>query len=135
MKKMLILAMLICAILGLTGIAQAQAPSRQSVTMTAGSGTLTYSAGIQNPAFNMFKVTAVIIPSALTTGGTNAIPTTNKVYAVNGTVTNLLGTITPTAGANVLMITNQWWNFIGDKLLITSSDTNTFIASPIIEEK
>jgi len=135
MKKMLLITMMIAAILSLIGIANAEAPSRQSVTMTAGSGTLTYSAGIQNPAFNMFKVTAVIIPSALTTGGTNAIPTTNSVYAVNGSVTNLLGTIVPTATANVLLITNQWWNFIGDKLLIRSSDTNAFIASPIIEEK
>jgi hypothetical protein len=133
---MLAMTLLLLAVLFALSInVFAQAPSRQSVTMTAGSGTLTYSAGIQNPAFNMFKVTAVIIPSALTTGGTNAIPTTNKVFAVNGTVTNLLGTITPTAGANVLMITNQWWNFTGDKLIITSSDTNTITAAAIIEEK
>jgi len=134
MKKMLSTLMLLLAfVVALTAFAEA--PSRQSVTMTAGSGTLTYSAGLQNPAFNMFKVTAVIIPSALTTGGTNAIPTTNHVYAVNGSVTNLLGSIVPTATANVLIISNSWWNFTGDKLLIRSSDTNTFTASPIIEEK
>jgi hypothetical protein len=105
----------------------AAAPSAQPFTVNSGSGSLTYSAGLQNPAFNMFKITAVLLPSA--------VGTTNTLKVVDGTVTNTLGTKVVAANDCDLLVTNDWWHFIGAKILVECSATNAFTATPIIEEQ
>jgi hypothetical protein len=126
MKKMLATLLVIFAIV-VAFDAFAQAPSRQTVLVNNGTGTFTYSGGIQNPAYNMFRVTAVITPSAA--------GTTNTISVVDGTVTNLVATKAVAANDSAAAVTNDWWHFVGDKVVITSSATNAFTAQIIIEEK
>jgi len=69
----------------------------------------------------------VLVPSA--TG------TTNTLKVVDGSVTNTLGTKVVAANDCDLLVTNDFWHFIGSKIIIECSATNAFTATAIIEEQ
>lgn len=127
MKKIIASAIGAVGVLTLVASVYAGTPFRQAVTVNAGSGTFTYSSGIANQAFSAFKVDAVIYGIT----DTNAI----TLKAVYGTVTNTVGTHTPSAGDHLQTVTNDTWKTIGDKLLISTVNTNAFTAYVIGEEQ
>ena len=125
-KRIVAAAGVLLGLLALTASVFAGSPFRRSVTMTAGSGTLAYSSGIANPVFTTFKVDAVIFGSGVATG---------TVSATSGSVTNQLGTKAITATDKSYLVTNDTWHFLGDKVLITSTETNAHIVYVVGEEQ
>lgn len=126
MKRIIACTVTMLGVLALGASVFAGTPFRLPVTMTAGVGTLTYSNGIANQAFSAFRVDAVILGSAASTA---------TVSAVSGSITNLLGSKVVTATDKGYLITNGTWGFIGDKVRLTSTDTNTHTAYVIGEEQ
>jgi len=126
MKKTIAIVISFMGVLALCASVFAGTPFRLPVTMTAGVGTLTYSNGIANPAFSAFQVNAVILGSAASTA---------TVSAVSGSITNLLGSKVVTATDKGYLVTNGTWGFIGDKVRLTSTDTNTHNVYVIGEEQ
>lgn len=112
MKKFLLfLACLIVA--GIIGVGHAQT-FRQTVTMAAGSGSYTI-APVYNTVATGARVEALIFGFGAGTA---------TVKYVSGTITNQYGTKAVTASDKALVVSNFPALFAGDKLLITSSDTN-----------
>ena len=121
MRKILALTLIACAI-------SIQAPAESvpfstNVTITAGSGSFTYSSAIRKDYASSYRVLAVI--GKCTTG------LTNTYQVVDGGVTNKLGAGTKVVAANdaALAVTNDWPHFRTSKVLITSGDTNSFTAT------
>ena len=121
--------MLISSIIGLCGIAQAESVAfSTNVTVSAGTGTFTYSAKISKDYGSSFRILGIIANSALVTD-TNSTPTTNLFYTVDGTVTNYVGVKVPAANNKAVNITGDYPHFRNTKVLFKSSDTNTFTAT------
>ena len=115
------LALVLCA-------SAEDAPFRTNVTVTAGSGSWEYpTAGVKKPYGEAFRIQAVLLPATAGQTGT--------VQVVDGSVTNTIGTKVAAANDTELNVTNDWWHFASDDVLITSTDTNTFTATIIGEER
>ena len=125
-KRIVAAAVALLGVLALTASVFAGTPFRKPVTMTAGSGSLVYSNGIANQVFYTYKDNAVIFGSGVATA---------TVSVTSGSVTNQLGTKAITASDKGYLITNDTWHFQGDKLLLSSTDTNTHTAYVVGEEQ
>lgn len=115
MKEFLLFlcCLLILGFLFIPGLAEAQT-FRQTVTMAAGSGSYTI-APVYNTVATGARVEALIFGFGAGTATVNY---------VSGTITNRYGTKAVTASDKALVVSNFPALFAGDKLLITSSDTN-----------
>jgi len=100
-------------------------PFSTNVTITAGSGSFTYSSSIRKDYASSFKVLAVI--------GKCTAGQTNTYLVVDGGVTNKLGAGTKVVAASdaALAVTSDWPHFRTSKVLITSTDTNAFTVTLI----
>jgi hypothetical protein len=126
MKKLL--AMILIAAACLVAVqARAEVPFRKTLAIAAGTGTFTYSEAVKKPYAEAIKVTVVLTPSTATT--------TNTITVISGTTTNDVATKVAAAGDNDTALTADWWLFRGDKVTITSTDTNAFTATLIGVEK
>lgn len=102
-------------------------PFRETVSVVSGTGTYTYPTdGIVKPYGEAIKITAILTPS---TAGT-----TNTIKMVDGTITNTVATKVSAANDSDTVLTD-WWHFAGEKVIITSTDTNTFTAVIVGEEE
>lgn len=112
-KKMRIASMLaVLAVFAIVGVALAATPFRETVTLTAGSGTNTLSR-----SFVGTKITHVQFAGP--------VASTSAVYIVSGTTTNLIGSKVIAANDTLLVISNAYWLFKDDTILVTSSSTNS----------
>lgn len=109
-------------------VAIAGTPFRETLTVTGGSGVYTYATdGIKKPYAEAIKIQAIITPSAATT--------TNTIKVVDGTVTNTIATKVVAANDSETVLTNDWWHFAGEKIIIECSATNAFTAIIVGEEE
>jgi hypothetical protein len=108
-------------------VGTAEIPFIQSVTMTAGSGSMTYSNGINNDAYSAFMIQGVVFGASASS--------TQTVDATTGVLTNRIGTKVVSATSRALLVTNDVWHFLDSKVLLGSSDTNTFNAYVIGVER
>jgi len=115
------------ALVVLTAGVLADTPFREAVTVTAGSGSFTYSSGIANEAFSAFQVDAVYSSATATS--------TQTVSITTGTITNQAASEAVSATDRQVVVSNDTWHTIGDKVLITSTDTNTHTAYVVGVEK
>jgi hypothetical protein len=98
---------------------------RQTVTLTAGSGSLTL-APVYNTVATGVRLEAIVF--------TTTAPATNTASFVVGTVTNAIGTKAVTATDRTLAATSAPSLFMGDLVIFTSSSTNTHTLYVIGEE-
>ena len=126
MKKNLnLFAAAFAAILTLLAVftmpARADENYRAAVTNTAGSASVLFT-NTSTTAFSSWNADHLLI------GATGTSGTTFTVQTVIGGITNTAASTawTSATGERLLAISNAPALFAGDKLLITSSDTNTF---------
>lgn len=105
---------------------------RVAVTSTAGSASYTFTnnfAGTES-AFVLDNVLNGAATSATNTFTVSYVIGANAAYAITNTATTVAGTTN-----RRIAITNAPTFFLNDKLVFTSTDTNTFILRPVLRRR
>jgi hypothetical protein len=113
-------AIVVAALVAMPVLCEAAQPFRVAITVPAGGSAVYTNTGVASSAFASFRPEALVL-------GQLAATTTTVSYTV-GNVTNGSLTKAVTATDRLLSLTNLPTQFQGDRIIISSTDTNGFTA-------